>query len=1226
MNIKYLAMLSWFPAGMIAGCLATAILMPGGNAAFAGPDPSGPDPSGQVMGLAASSSAPLKYALDEKLGTIAWLSGSFPAPAPGNPVESAYKFLENHRAAFQVQAPRQEFAVMLTRKDKLLATEHVYLERKINGRLVWGHRLGFHFDARGTLYAINGKYAPTPAAGRLAVSPLITAAQAKDIVLQNLRNSPGKWPAATAAFSVADRNIPVTLNSQVPQTAQLIYYPDSQGNLRLSYLVTFFVDAPPGDWVYFVDAISGAILFRMNNIQTSGPAIGSGLDLFDNTVSLNTYLDTDGRYKLVNTTKRMSTQHSTHSNTTWQGSVEVRDAQHATSGGSPVSEGNNPVVYDPDGDNVFTSGGSDPKNNYQPAVQLARFASDTYDFFYNMWGRNSLDDQGIAMIGNIHWGSKYDNSMWTPTLKMTFFGDGSDNYWPESRSLDTVTHEFMHGVTTFAVPPNGYTYITESGAINESLSDIAAVSHDYDNWNYGEDYHKDGSASRRFDDPSAVATAQPADMYDFYLMPLQIDNGGVHYNSGIGNHFFYQFAERLPAEAPASDGRFKASKAVYRSYVYGAANSYATFREWGQYIKQACIDLYGPGATFDKLVEALNYVHIPQARISGNDNWQLLLDNTGQPYFFSLAAVGVYGWPCVSVRFTRPSSDVKLKTVGICFQDIGACSYRLWYSGVSANGSPDEAALQLLFSGISSSSVRTDYRFTNFKLTNSISVASDFHVILELVSGYYGALTYDTGEAPTERSWFRYTTYTGAYTWYKTKEYFALYPTTYPAGFDPNLMIKIIYETTPQDAPVAPTLASPANGETINSQDVTFSWNSVSGADRYFLEANSSSAWDENARVYFAVVYGTSQTVSGFPVGANYWRVWAGNADAWSTASETRAFTETVPPPALACSVASLSATSAPNQGAFSQSFTIYNSGSGTLTYSLNDDAGWLSVSPTNGTSTGESDTIQVTYNTSGLYTGVYSASITISASGAAGAPATIPVTFTLRDVTPVAADFDGDGRADPAVVMAGNWYFWPSVYGYQRLGPYSFSEVGATPAAGDFDGDRRADPAGMDTSGNWYIRYSAAGYLRGGPYGIGDSSYLPVCADFDGDGYADSGGMNSAGNWLIWMSRYAYLRGGPYAFGGAGWLPRAADFDGDAQADPAAVDSDGNWYIWFSASGYLRGGPYPVGLSGLAAVAADFDGDRRADPAGMSASGGWYFWLSSAGYARLGPVNFSLP
>jgi len=78
------------------------------------------------------------------------------------------------------------------------------------------------------------------------------------------------------------------------------------------------------------------------------------------------------------------------------------------------------------------------------------------------------------------------------------------------------------------------------------------------------------------------------------------------------------------------------------------------------------------------------------------------------------------------------------------------------------------------------------------------------------------------------------------------------------------------------------------------------------------------------------------------------------------------------------------------------QTFTIRNSGEGTLNYSINDSDSWLSCSPTSGTSTAETDTISVNYNTSGLNAGTHNATITISASGATNSPQTISVTLTV--------------------------------------------------------------------------------------------------------------------------------------------------------------------------------------------------------------------------------------
>jgi len=101
-------------------------------------------------------------------------------------------------------------------------------------------------------------------------------------------------------------------------------------------------------------------------------------------------------------------------------------------------------------------------------------------------------------------------------------------------------------------------------------------------------------------------------------------------------------------------------------------------------------------------------------------------------------------------------------------------------------------------------------------------------------------------------------------------------------------------------------------------------------------------------------------------------------------------------PPAISRSPASLSASCTQGSNASRQSFQVSNSGGGTLSYSITDDASWLSCSPASGTSTGESDTIRVSYNTSGLAVGTYPATITITAAGASNSPQTIPVSLTV--------------------------------------------------------------------------------------------------------------------------------------------------------------------------------------------------------------------------------------
>jgi hypothetical protein len=65
-----------------------------------------------------------------------------------------------------------------------------------------------------------------------------------------------------------------------------------------------------------------------------------------------------------------------------------------------------------------------------------------------------------------------------------------------------------------------------------------------------------------------------------------------------------------------------------------------------------------------------------------------------------------------------------------------------------------------------------------------------------------------------------------------------------------------------------------------------------------------------------------------------------------------------------------------------SKQFSIKNSGTGTLTWSISDNRTWISVSPTSGSTTTETDYITVTVNRSGLSSGSYSGTVSISSNG----------------------------------------------------------------------------------------------------------------------------------------------------------------------------------------------------------------------------------------------------
>ena len=79
-----------------------------------------------------------------------------------------------------------------------------------------------------------------------------------------------------------------------------------------------------------------------------------------------------------------------------------------------------------------------------------------------------------------------------------------------------------------------------------------------------------------------------------------------------------------------------------------------------------------------------------------------------------------------------------------------------------------------------------------------------------------------------------------------------------------------------------------------------------------------------------------------------------------------------------------------------SQPLNITNPGTGTLSWSITDNANWLTLTPTSGTTTTGTSPATLSANTAGLLAGSFPATITITASGATNTPQTIPVTLTL--------------------------------------------------------------------------------------------------------------------------------------------------------------------------------------------------------------------------------------
>ncbi len=93
--------------------------------------------------------------------------------------------------------------------------------------------------------------------------------------------------------------------------------------------------------------------------------------------------------------------------------------------------------------------------------------------------------------------------------------------------------------------------------------------------------------------------------------------------------------------------------------------------------------------------------------------------------------------------------------------------------------------------------------------------------------------------------------------------------------------------------------------------------------------------------------------------------------------------------------------------------FTISNAGTGTLNYTITDNVTWMSVSPADGASSGETDTCTITYSHVNLLpAGAYVGTVTIEAAGTANSPQSVMVTLDVQALH-TRADIDQDNDVD---------------------------------------------------------------------------------------------------------------------------------------------------------------------------------------------------------------------
>jgi Zn-dependent metalloprotease len=274
----------------------------------------------------------------------------------------------------------------------------------------------------------------------------------------------------------------------------------------------------------------------------------------------------------------------------------------------PVAPGKHRTIYSADnGSNLpgrqLRNEGNPPTGD--PAADEAYDgAGSTYDLYWEVYQRNSLDGQGLHLDSTVHYQQQYDNAFWNG--QQMVYGDGDGNLFNRfTIAVDVIGHELTHGVTQYT---SNLDYQGQSGALNESFSDVfgslvkqrkLGQTADQADWLIGQGLltpSVKGVALRSmkapgtaYDDPVLGKDPQPADMAH-YVNTTQ-DNGGVHINSGIPNRAFY-----LVAAAIGGNAWEKAGMIWYVSARDKFKNT-TDFQGAADLTYQAAGELYGQGGT-----------------------------------------------------------------------------------------------------------------------------------------------------------------------------------------------------------------------------------------------------------------------------------------------------------------------------------------------------------------------------------------------------------------------------------------------------------------------------------------------------------------------------------------------------------------------------------------------------------------------------------------------------
>jgi len=274
---------------------------------------------------------------------------------------------------------------------------------------------------------------------------------------------------------------------------------------------------------------------------------------------------------------------------------------------------------------------SQPNANWDAAaVSALHGVKDLFGYFSDSHGFiRSGDETPLEIYVN----GDYSNAIAGGNVILFGAGNGvtEKNF---ASAKDIIAHEVTHSVIR-SPGMSDLEYKSQSGALNESLSDFFGNAVGDGNWILAEDlFVEAGQFIRHMASPNLGRAlnkcgfsrpyAQPAHMSQYVPLPpiKECDKGGVHINSGIPNRMFYLLAEGLSEEGlGTSIGLEKTGKLAY-ALAQGLKPQSASFENARDLMYQTAQTATASGFTAEDAIavdEAWKAVGVPYERTTLRD-------------------------------------------------------------------------------------------------------------------------------------------------------------------------------------------------------------------------------------------------------------------------------------------------------------------------------------------------------------------------------------------------------------------------------------------------------------------------------------------------------------------------------------------------------------------------------------------------------------------------------